>query len=483
MTRGAVTLDAGQRECFLNYRAGKNLGVFGSARCGKSVLLRAVIGHATTRYGPAAVGVCSWNGSAADLIGGVTLHSLFSCGIFLGTPESFLRAPLSRTRATEKLRRLRILIVDEVFTITSGALAVFLRALRGIRPVELQALPAGGLQVVCTCLHICIVCVVVAPRRMCPFLQWGACLGHILTSCASCSPISCFTELLTVAGDPLQTLPVELSPSPTGSLVFQCLQWRSLFRGGRGAIHALSGSHRCSGDTAFGAMLERMRLGFHNQEDIDTINKTWDQFSDEKRVRMPKLRALCDSVSKYNVQQLQQLVGSVSFSNAIDELMVSPEKKADVAARLSRVAPNQVCFKVGAPIIATRRLSPSVPTGTMGVVVRLSADGVECLFKNQRVLPVPVHWEVFDQAGRVEDRRLQLPIILAWAVTIHRAQGSEMECVCIDFSLDRAWACDGLVYAAVSRVRSFGSLCVRGLTLAHVRTNPSCLAFWMSMVE
>jgi len=252
----------------------------------------------------------------------------------------------------------------------------------------------------------------------------------------------------------LQTLPVELAASPTGSLVFQCLQWRSLFRGGRGAIHALSGSHRYSGDAAFGAMLERMRQGFHNQQDIDAIKKTWDQ-----------------------------LVGSVSVSNAIDELMVSPDKKADVAARLSRAAPNQVCIKVGAPIIATRRLSPSVPTGTIGVVVRLSADGVECLFKNQRVLPVPVHWEVFDQAGRVEGRRLQLPIILAWAVTIHRAQGSEMDWVCIDFSLDRAWACDGLVYAAVSRVRSFGSLSVRGLTLAHMRTNPSCLAFWMSMVE
>ena len=86
MTRGAVTLDAGQRECFLNYRAGKKLGVFGSAGCGKSVLLRAVIGDATTRYGPAAVGVRSWNGSAVDLIGGVTMDSPFSCGIFLGTP-------------------------------------------------------------------------------------------------------------------------------------------------------------------------------------------------------------------------------------------------------------------------------------------------------------------------------------------------------------------------------------------------------------
>jgi len=281
----------------------------------------------------------------------------------------------------------------------------------------------------------------------------------------------------------LQTLLVELAASPTGSLVLQCLQWRSLIRGGRGAIHALSASHRYSGDAAFGAMLERMRQGFHHQQDIDAINKTWGQFSDEQTVRMPQLRALCDSVRKYNVQQLQQLVGSVSVSNAIDELMVSLDKKADVAARLSRVAPNQVCIKVGAAIIATRRLSPSVPTGSIGVVVRLSADGVECLLKNQRVLPVPVHWEVFDQAGRVEGRRLQLPIILAWAVTIHRAQGSEMDCVCIDFSLDRAWACVCLVYAAVSRVRSFGSLCVRGLTLAHMRTNPSCLAFWMSMVE
>jgi len=144
-------LDVGQVACFCDYRAGRNVGVFGSAGCGKSVVLRAIIADARARYGDAAVGVCSWNGAAADLIGGETLHALFACGVYLGTPDSFLQALLARSWTVEKLRKLRVLVVDEVFTITAGSLAVFLRALRGIRPPALEVVPAGGVQVICTC--------------------------------------------------------------------------------------------------------------------------------------------------------------------------------------------------------------------------------------------------------------------------------------------------------------------------------------------
>jgi len=155
MELASFTVDDIQMKCFSDYLAGRNASVFRSASCGKSVLPRAIIGDARARYGDAAVGVCSWNGASADLIGGETFHGLFACGVYLGTPDSFLQTLLERSRTVDKLRKLRVLVVDEAFTITAVALAVLLRALRSIRPPALEVVPAGGVQVICALYWSC----------------------------------------------------------------------------------------------------------------------------------------------------------------------------------------------------------------------------------------------------------------------------------------------------------------------------------------
>jgi len=144
----AVVLDKYQKTCFDDYRAGKNLGIFSSAGCGKSVLLRAIVRDAVTAHGPGSVAVCSWYGAAADLIGGRTLHSFFSCGIRLLTPKEFVESTKSRSGLVAKLLDVRVLIIDEVFTITALWLGAFLRILRGIAPASGQTHPAGGVQVI-----------------------------------------------------------------------------------------------------------------------------------------------------------------------------------------------------------------------------------------------------------------------------------------------------------------------------------------------
>jgi len=145
-----VVLDPYQEACISSFRAGKNVGVFGSAGHGKSVVLRAIVADAVARQGPQAVAVCSWYGAAADLIGGHTLHSFFSCGITLLDPDVFLAAAKRRDGLARKLRDVRVLVVDEVFTMTASWLVVFLRVLRGLAPSAAQVHPAGGVQVVGT---------------------------------------------------------------------------------------------------------------------------------------------------------------------------------------------------------------------------------------------------------------------------------------------------------------------------------------------
>jgi len=158
----SVILDRYQQVCFADYLAGRNVSIVSSAGCGKSVVLHRIIEHARARYGPTGVAVCSWYGAAANLIGGHTLHSFFRCGVHLVPPVDFVAAA-KRSGLGTKLNAVRLLVVDEVFTMTAAWLIVFLAALRGVARAGPQQHPAGGIQVIGM-----------------SFYEWGASLGAFI---------------------------------------------------------------------------------------------------------------------------------------------------------------------------------------------------------------------------------------------------------------------------------------------------------------
>jgi len=127
-----IELDAYQAACLVEFISGKNVAIFSSAGCGKSVLLRSIISHAVELHGPTGLAVCSWYGAAAELIGGQTLHSLFAFGVQRLEPGEMPKATKSRSGIAAKLRKVRVLVIDDVFTMTAGWLVVFLHFLRGL---------------------------------------------------------------------------------------------------------------------------------------------------------------------------------------------------------------------------------------------------------------------------------------------------------------------------------------------------------------
>jgi len=282
----------------------------------------------------------------------------------------------------------------------------------------------------------------------------------------------------------MQTLPVNLSRSSSDKVVFQCAQWRSLFRPWRGSCRVLLGRHRHGGDSDYAELLMRVRVGAQTDNDIALINSTWSSFSDEQRLLMPQLRSLRASAAQYNSERLSELPGeAVSFFAADVVTSGTLAEKQSAVEQINQHADALITLKVQAPVVALRRLSPNVPTGSVGRVVEFPASNeVVCLFKGVAVVVKTAKWDVFNDRGVVIGHRTQVPLLLAWALTIHRAQGSELDGVCIDFSRDD-WACDGLVYTALSRVRFLRSLCVRGLTMAIIKTSATCLAFWTALVE
>jgi ATP-dependent DNA helicase PIF1 len=69
----------------------------------------------------------------------------------------------------------------------------------------------------------------------------------------------------------------------------------------------------------------------------------------------------------------------------------------------------------------------------------------------------------------------QLPLKLAWAMTIHKSQGITLDCAIIDVS--RVFA-PGQVYVALSRVRSMDGLQIVGLKVGSIKCDDKVKRFY-----
>jgi hypothetical protein len=150
--------------------------------------------------------------------------------------------------------------------------------------------------------------------------------------------------------------------------------------------------------------------------------------------------------------------------------------------------PEYLEIAVGARVMAVRNDPQGrFVNGSLGTVTRLGPEGAFVQFdrRPQEYLVAPVTWEKVRQRWNEAEQRIdnevvgtyrQIPLIHAWAVTIHKAQGLTLDDVRVDLGAG-AFA-PGQVYVALSRVRTLAGLSfARPLRPADVRADPVLIAF------
>lgn len=152
------TLDPAQQQALAHFESGSNVAMFGRGGCGKSEVLRRMVLSATARWGKEAVAVAALAGSAALLVGGQTLHSLFGMDPRPISREAWLRIILQRPGVCLRLNGLRVLFIDEVCTLPASLLGRLGYVMRRVAPPHLQHLPFGGCQVVGTLFLLVLYC-------------------------------------------------------------------------------------------------------------------------------------------------------------------------------------------------------------------------------------------------------------------------------------------------------------------------------------
>ncbi|MCX7315993.1 MAG: DEAD/DEAH box helicase [Hyphomicrobiales bacterium] len=197
------------------------------------------------------------------------------------------------------------------------------------------------------------------------------------------------------------------------------------------------------------------------------------------------LTATLAAADRYNREGLAALEGEPSvFEAALKGKFEAGRDKPPIPDRLE--------LKVGARVMATRNdTQKRWINGSLGTVTRLVNSDITVRFDHSReeCLIEPVKWEKIRQVWSDESQKIenevigafeQVPLIPAWAITIHKAQGLTLNDVRVDFGTG-AFA-PGQVYVALSRVRSMAGLSLaRPLRLSDFRTDPMLNAFmdWM----
>ncbi len=366
--------------------------------------------------------VTSPTGIAALHVGGTTLHSFAGLGVGGGSKETQCQSVRSQEKASRRWREARALVIDEVSQLDRALLELLDFVASRLRRATQSKLPLGGLQVL-------------------------------------------------LVGDFAQLPPV------SGGYCFSSPVWARLLEEGRGSVVVLRSRFRLVGaadgaDAALVRCLDELRIGR-----LSPASAAWLRAWSQRRAPGGTLEVCATNreVNETNRTALAQLSGDALEFAAQDSAGLEPEL-ADALTRL----PRKLVLKLGAPVMVVANVDPSagLVNGARGRVLRVderSGWPVVLIDGREHVVGRCRHEVLIN--NEAQGFRCQVPLQLAWCISIHKVQGLEFAPgTRLLVRLDRVFEF-GHVYTAMSRVRRAEDLYVSGFDPALVRASPAVTRF------
>lgn len=251
-------------------------------------------------------------------------------------------------------------------------------------------------------------------------------------------------------GDFFQLPPVSKSKLPP--YAFESPLWQSLNL----TTCYLTEQHRTD-DVAFIEILRGIRTGTLTEQQKQVLRDR--VIADAEGVDAIRLDTHNDAVDRINDARLRMLDGAPStyvMTSSGNEKLVQSMKK-------NCMSPERLTLKVGTPVMFTKNdIDLRWVNGTRGTVVSLGDDTVRVKVNGIEYDVEETSWEYASGYGKNKTTHAtltQIPLRVAYAITVHKSQGMTLNSAIIDCS--RAFAC-GHGYVAVSRVRSLDGLHFQG---------------------
>lgn len=351
------------------------------------------------------ISITATTGIAATHLNGSTIHSWSGIGIRDSFENTFFDR-LSKSRK-DTIEKTNILIIDEISMLNDFRLDMIDEVCKKVRNNEK---PFGGLQVV-------------------------------------------------FSGDFFQLPPINRERSDKPGFAIYSYAWQEL----NPVICYLTEQFR-QDDKNLYRVLNSIREGYNDEEILEKLLARLDT---EPHISVTELHTTNVDVDMINNKMLDKIDSEeIQYSWTTN----GPKNYLENLSK-SILAPEKLRLKQGALVMAVKNSSDKkFVNGSLGVVVGfLSGTNYPIIkFNNGNEIPIfPESWELRDG-----DRKLatitQIPLRLAWAITIHKAQGMTLDGAVIDLS--KAFV-EGMGYVALSRLKNLESLFLKGINGMALQTS------------
>jgi len=388
-------------------RSGQSVFLTGEAGSGKTHTVNEYVKY--LRAHGITFAVTASTGIAATHVGGMTIHSWSGIGTAQSLSESEIRNIAKAAHVAKRIRKAQVLIIDEISMLDGRVLTLVETVCRVVRK---SSVPFGGMQVV-------------------------------------------------LVGDFFQLPPVT-GYGQTAEYAFQSEAWQRLVP----TLCYLHEQYRQE-DQAFLSILTAIRENNFEEGHYEAIRGQLVSL-EEAPQDITKLYSHNAQVDVMNITELKKLPGEEHTY----VMEVRGRESAAQALIRGCLSPEKLELRIGAVVMFTKN-NPNAGyvNGTLGTVIAFDEETLYPIIKTKTgniIQAIPSEWTLSEGDEDLATIS-QLPLRLAWAMTIHKSQGVSLDAAVIDLSKTFEY---GQGYVALSRVRSLRGVHLLGINNKALQVHP-----------
>jgi len=412
---------------------GKNIFLTGPGGSGKSFIIKYYVNwfnlHKENEYSK--IHITSTTGLSSILIDGITIHRYASIGIGNKDVDFYYNKIIKNRISKNRWLNTNTLIIDEISMLDPE---LFDKLDLLARKIRKNNNPFGGIQMV-------------------------------------------------LSGDFLQLPPVK-----SNFFCFEALSWNHI------EYTIYFDKIIRQNDVQLQNVLNNIRLGIINDEVKEILNSCLDRELDNGDGIIPTLLfSKKDMVYQYNQKELNILINDENkeYYNYESKYEFSKEVKNEYKDMFKDLINShyQVDDNLTFSLFSQVMLCINIPdlnlaNGSRGIVIDFTRNTefpypVVQFLDGQKIIIKPNEYIL--EEGNSIIRKIQIPLILSWAITIHKAQGMTLDFVKTD--IGNSIFEFGQAYVVLSRIRNLDGLSLINIDYNKIRAHPKVIEYYETLSE